>query len=73
MMLTVYNLKKEVLYTGTKQDCMHFIKRHKYNRDEISISTPPRRKHLPEDAPIIETTAPIESKPKGFFSRLFDT
>lgn len=71
MLLNVYNLKEEVLFTGTKQDCMHFIKSRKLKRNEISIKSSDSSHMGPEDALPIETTAPIESKPKGFFHKIF--
>lgn len=56
------------LFVGTKQDCMHFVKRRCYQRDEFKLV-------VFEDTPTtqIHTTAPSELKPqpKGFLKRIF--
>ena len=70
MFLTVYDLEQEPLFTGTKQDCKHYIKCRKLVRGTYSIAQS-RTKIYTDATPIIETTAPIESKPVGFWKRLF--
>lgn len=59
MKLQLKNKKTdEVLYTGTKQECMHFLKVRKLNRQDITIekfdSTPSYHTAVPvtEDAPV---------------------
>ncbi len=57
----------KILYEGTKHDCMHFIKVRRLNRNEIVIEP----LTVEPEQPIIKTTAPVASKPKGFFKRIF--
>jgi hypothetical protein len=35
--LSVVDKNKNILFSGTKNDCMNFIKVRKYSRDEINI------------------------------------
>ena len=65
--LTVHDLQGKKLFTGTKQDCMHFIKCRKLDHREVSIAAVTAEPEVTE----IKTTAPIEAKPQGFFKRLF--
>jgi hypothetical protein len=65
--MIVLDKNNNELFVGTKQDCMHFIKVRRYQRDEIKVeayNAPPLN---------IYTTAPSELKPepKGFFKRIF--
>jgi len=54
-----------VLFIGSKQDCMHWIKVRRYDRANIHIE------EFEVVTPELHTTAPIEPKPKGFFKRIF--
>jgi len=67
MKFTVFNLKNDSLFTGTKQECMRFIKREKLNRRYITIEKQ-------SDTPSPHYTIPVteESLPKkDFFRRTF--
>ena len=56
--MQVLTHKNEVLYEGTKEDCLHFVKRRCLTRNEFKLRTPHH------------TTAPIA--PKGnFLKRIF--
>jgi len=37
MKLTVKDLNNNILFTGAKQECIHFIKLNKLNRREVTI------------------------------------
>lgn len=67
MTFTVKDKQSNILFTGTKQDCVHFIKRKKFNRQEISIQTL-------DNKPAVHYTVPItatEGPPKNWFKRNF--
>jgi hypothetical protein len=69
MNFTVKNkVSDEVLFTGTKQDCMHFIKRRCLNRQEISVQTLNAEPAYHTTSPVVEDAPP----PKPFFKRLFN-
>jgi len=69
MKFTVQDKNNQILYTGTKQDCMHFIKRKKINRQEITIQKF-------DDTPTPHVTIPVTSDTPpptpGFFKRFFN-
>jgi hypothetical protein len=69
MILTVYDNNNNKLFTGTKQDCMHFIKRKNLNRTQIKISSDKPTPKVPECT--YATTAPVTPQPEGFFKRIF--
>jgi len=57
----------EILFTGTKQDCMHFIKRRAIDRHEIKIES------VKVTEPIESyTTTSVEEPKKGFFTRIWN-
>lgn len=69
MKFTLKNkVTQEVLCIGTKQECMHFIKCRKLNRDEVYFETN-------NEEPAYHTTVPIteDDPPKKipFFKRMF--
>lgn len=57
----------EKLHTGTKQECMHFIKCRKYNRHDIVLEP------LDNEPTYHNTSMVTEEEPpkKPFFKRLF--
>ena len=65
--MIVLDTNDKQLFVGTKQDCMHFIKVRRYQRDEVKVEV--------YDAPPLDiyTTAPVElePEPKGFLKRIF--
>jgi hypothetical protein len=68
MNFTVKNKSNdEILFAGTKQECMHFIKCRKYNRQEISIQELDAEPAYHTTIPVVEETPP----PKPFFKRIF--
>jgi hypothetical protein len=67
MNFIVKDKNNNTLCTGTKQDCMHFIKRRGLNRQEVTINTF-------DTKPAPHYTVPVTSElpePKGFFKRIF--
>jgi hypothetical protein len=68
MKFTVKDKNNKKIYTGTKQECMHFIKRRAYSRQEITLEEF-------DDTPAPHYTVPVtaESPPptKSFFKRIF--
>jgi len=74
MKFTVYNKKDIPLFTGTKQECMHFIKREKLNRREITIEDPALKIKVQNKEPAPHYTIPITAEippPKSFLTRIF--
>lgn len=67
MNFVVKDLNNTILFTGTKQDCMHFIKRRHLNRLEISVSSLDAEPAYHTTSPVVEDVPP----PKPFFKRLF--
>ena len=57
-----------ILYTGTKQECMHHIKRNRLDRQTISLD-------IFDNKPTYHTTVPVvedkEPPKQPFFKRLF--
>ena len=67
MKFTVKDLQNQILFTGTKQDCMHFIKRRTYNRQEITVQKF-------DDTPVAHYTVPVTAEaapPKPLWKRIF--
>jgi len=74
MNFTLTDKNNTVLFNGSKQECMHFIKRRALNRTEITLQ-------LSEDyKPSVHYTVPIESmeptnskgaRTKPFYKRIF--
>ncbi len=56
----------QTLMTGTKQECMHFIKLNRLNRREVTIEITENKK------PAVHYTVPItKDKIKPFYKRIF--
>ena len=71
MILSVYNKNKEALYTGTKQDCLHYIRRERLSRRDVSIAVPEAKAPLEAKEPTPYATTSFENPPEGFFKRIF--
>jgi hypothetical protein len=54
MKFTVNTLNNDILFTGTKQECMHFIKCSKLNRKEITIQKLEHKSIPSEEIPVEE-------------------
>lgn len=65
--MIVQDKNNNKLFVGTKQDCMHYAKRHCLQQGEYSVKV----YTIDAATPPIYTTAPTESKPKGFFKKIF--
>lgn len=68
MKFTLKDKNNNTLFTGTKQECMHFIKCRKLNRQEIKLES------FKTDEPAVHYTSPIEEVAqikKPFYKRLF--
>jgi len=57
--MKVLSIKNKVLFEGTKQECLKFIKKEQLSRNEFKLRDTYR------------TTAPIKAK-GGFFKRIFN-
>lgn len=65
MIFTIQDLNNNILHTGTKQECMHFIKRNKLDRRELTVQTI-------NDKPTPHYTIPIiDEPPKSWIRRIF--
>ncbi len=67
MTFTLKDLNGNILHTGTKQDCMHFMKAQKFNRANITIQKL-------DSKPAPHYTVPItaeEAPPKSWIKRVF--
>lgn len=63
----VKDVHGKILFTGTKQECMHFAKVKRFQRGEFTVGPVT----VEPEQPIVKTTAPIEANSKGFFKRVF--
>lgn len=65
----VLDKNDNILFTGTKQDCMHFIKRRHFLRDQVKVQTVRSYNEAhPVDEKIITLSNP---EPTGWFKRMF--
>jgi len=58
----------DILFAGTKQDCMHYIKRQALQRGEFQLVTQDNKPAVHYTVPVTEDAPP----PKGFFKRIYD-
>jgi hypothetical protein len=68
MNFTLKDNNNKTLFTGTKQDCMHFIKRRALDRQSINFEP------LGNSEPAPHYTVPIvnaDQPKKGLFKRIF--
>ena len=62
---TLYDKQtEEVLFTGVKADCYNFIRRKHLKSKDYDLKSGRPNKRL-------RTTSPIQSKPTGFFKKVF--
>jgi hypothetical protein len=68
MKFTVKDQQNKTLYIGSRQEVMHYIKREKLNRQEITLQK------FSND-PVPHYTIPVtadKAPPKPWFKRIFD-
>lgn len=58
----------KILCTGTKQECMHFLKVRRYNRNEVYFETDNKIETFHTTVPVVKETPP--PKP-NFLKRIF--
>jgi len=69
MTFVLKDKNNQTLFTGTKQDCMHFIKRRALNRSEITLES------VKDTQPAPHYTIPVTADPqpkKGWIKRIFN-
>ena len=68
MNFVLKNRLGEELFVGTKQECMHFIKCRKYNRQEVTLDKLDNKPAYHNTSMVVEDTPPPK---KPFFKRFF--
>ena len=69
MTFTLKDKNNKKLFTGTKQECMHFIKCRKYSRHEVTLEPHPNTTKPHYTVPVTSEPTP---KKAGFFKRIFN-
>jgi hypothetical protein len=70
MIFSIIHKNGDKLFTGTKNDCMHYIKCRKLDKTLISIKAFPVKLNTVEEE-VYSTTSIPDQKSPSFFKRMF--